>query len=402
MPVHDISLADLRLGISTVIATEMVLQWNSGPKSAEQHQRLIEPYKVRGIVASSDSAGLSRLTQQYSLPQVLKLISEPKEEIHALGKAIGGEAIGIWAADNTFMFYPESVSPAQIVDQMLVAQRKLQTRIVRVGIGIHSCSCYRIAGGLFGPEIDLLEEIAEDRTAGGEIVLSQAVRQQLNEPVRQAARRRDDLASYGEFFSISDYQGPLREIAGADVHYPTPFDAGFFAKLRSTPISELGQECFACYGTTQTVAFVYVRHRRHEFLLDAFTDMSLVDLAFRRVASVHGGDVVKSNGTLAIVLFASGSGALAFSRDVIVTARKLGVSARVGMTYGESYVFPLQDGSRDIAGNTINIASKLAEDTEFDGILLESSVQDIDRSAATESFRITLSRVELTGHRIPV
>ncbi len=402
MPVYDISLADLRQGISAVIATEMVLKWNSGPKSPEQHQRLMEPYKVRGTVASSDSAGLSRLTQQYSLAQVLKLISEPKEEIHALGKAIGGESVGIWAADNTFMFYPDSVPPAQIVSQMLVAQRKLTTRIVRVGIGIHFCSCYRIAGGLFGPDIDMIEEIAEDRTAGGEIVLSQAVHEQLADPVRQAVRRRGDLANYGGFFSLSDYQGPLTEVAGTDVHYPTPFDASFFAKLRSTPLAELGQECFACYGTTRTVAFVYVRHRRHEFLLDAFTDMSLVDIAFRRVAASHDGDVVKSNGILAIVLFESGSAALAFSRDVIITARKLGVSARVGMTYGESYVFPLSNGSRDIAGNTINIASKLAEDTDLDGILIESSVQDADRGAASDSFRITLSRVELTGHRILV
>ena len=116
MPVYDISLADLRQGISAVIATEMVLKWNSGPKSPEQHQRLMEPYKVRGTVASSDSAGLSRLTQQYSLAQVLKLISEPKEEIHALGKAIGGEAIGVWAADNTQMFYPDSIAPAQVIE----------------------------------------------------------------------------------------------------------------------------------------------------------------------------------------------------------------------------------------------------------------------------------------------
>ena len=71
MPVHDISVADLRLGISTVIATEMVLQWNSGPKSAERHQRLLEPYKVCGTVASSDSAGLSRLTQAGMAPQQL-------------------------------------------------------------------------------------------------------------------------------------------------------------------------------------------------------------------------------------------------------------------------------------------------------------------------------------------
>lgn len=402
MPVYDISLADLRQGISAVIATEMVLLWNSRPKSAEQHSRLMEPYRTRGTIVSSDAAGLSRLTQKYSLPQVLKLISEPKEAIHALGKAIGGEAIGVWAADNSLMFYPESIAPAQVVMQMLAAQRQLKPQLVQVGIAIHQGDCYRIAGGLFGPDTDLIEEIAEDRTRGGELVVSEAILEQVSGPVRQAARRRDDLASYGALWSISNYQGPLTAVDGSDFRYPTPFDTEFFTKLRTTPLAALAQESFAAYRRTQTVAFVYVRHNRHEFLLDAFTDMSLVDLAFRRVAASHQGDVVKSNGVLAIVLFDHGRAALAFSRDVIETARNLGVRASVGVTYGEVYVFPLADGSYDIAGNAINIASKLAEDSEMDGILLESSVLDVDRSSATEPFSIAISRVELTGHRIHV
>lgn len=402
MPVYDISLADLRQGISGVIATEMVLLWNSRPKSAEQHARLMEPYRVRGTVVSTDSAGLSRLTQRYTLPQVMKLISEPKEVLHALGRAIGGEAIGVWAADNTLMFYPEPIAPAQIVTQMLAAQRQLKTQTVQVGIGIHCGECYRIAGGLFGPDAELIEEIAEERTRGAETVVSQVILDQLPDPVRQAARLRDDLASYGALWSICDYAGPLAAVDGNDYHYPTPFDAESFAALRATPLAELKQEAFASYRRMQTVAFVRVHHRRHEFLLDAFTDMSLIDLAFRRVAASHGGDVVKSNGVLAIVLFDCGGTARSFSQDVIETTRTLGISARVGLTYGESYIFPLTGGGRDIAGNSINIASKLAEDSDLDGILIESSVKDVDCAAASEPFRTTISRVELTGHRIRV
>ena len=198
------------------------------------------------------------------------------------------------------------------------------------------------------------------------------------------------------------FAGPLAAVDGDDYHYPTPFDAEFFAALRATPLMELKPESFAGYRRVQTVAFVRMHHHRHEFLLDAFTDMSLIDLAFRRVAASHGGDVVKSNGILAIVLFDCGGAARAFSQDVIETTRTLGISARVGLTYGESYVFPLPDGGRDIAGNAINIASKLAEDSDLDGILIESSVKDVDCPAASEPFRTTISRVELTGHRIRV
>ena len=101
--------------------------------------------------------------------------------------------------------------------------------------------------------------------------------------------------------------------------------------------------------------------------------MSLIDLAFRRIASSYGGDVVKSNGILAIVLFNHTDAAIAFSRDIIETTRTLGLDAHVGVTHGEVFLFPLAGGGRDIAGNSVNIASKLAEDSGLRGILVESS-----------------------------
>lgn len=406
MAIFDISLADLSPGISGVIATEMVLLWNSRPKSAERHARMMQPYLTRGTMVSTDAAGLSTLTQRYSLPQVMKLISEPKEVIHALGKAIGGEAIGVWAADNTQMFYPDSIAAAKVIAQMREVQRRLTALTVQVGMGVHQVECYRIAGGLFGPDVDMIEEVAEERTHGGEIVVSTPVLAQLAEPLRCTASRRADLQSYGELWSLSDDGAPLVVAEGSDINYPTPFDSAFFATLRASSLAALERASFRDYCVTPTVAFVRTAHRRHEYLLDEFTDMSLMDLAFRRIASSYKGDVVKSNGILAIVLFDNSDAAIAFSRDIIETTRTLGLDAHVGVTRGEVFLFPLAGGGRDIAGNPINIASKLAEDSGLRGILVESSALTETLAAqlaeSAEPFSLTISRVTLTGYRIPV
>lgn len=395
----DISLADLREDIAGAIPAELVLAWNANAKGPTAHARLLEPYRVCGTLASSDSAGLSRLTQRYTLAQVMKLVSEPKELIFAHGTAIGGEGIGVWAADNTQMFYPDPIDPGQVVAQMLACQRAASTLTVRVGFGIHHGECYRLAGGLFGPQADWIEAIAEDDTAGGEIVVSEPVLAALPAPLRAAARRREDLAARGALWSLTDYQGPLDARPGERRDYPTPFDRAFFDRIRGATLDELAADSLADCTRRTTVAFVKVAHGEQPFLLDQFTAMSLVDLSIRRVAAGHRADVVKSTGTLAIVLFDDDQAALAFARDVIETTRALGTPARVGLARGDVLLFPLQGGGRDIAGQPVNIGSKLAEDSGLDGILVEDSLGAA--GAAGEPFSVTISRVEIRGRRIP-
>ncbi|MCY1079898.1 hypothetical protein [Archangium lansingense] len=402
MATYNISLADLRQDIAGLIPAELVLRWNGQDKTSARHEQLMAPFRKRGTVVSTDSAGLSSLTQRYSLAQVMKLVSEPKEVIHSYGTAIGGEAIGIWAADNSQMFFEEKIAPARVVAQMLAMQARARALQVQVGIGIHSCECYRVGGGLFGEGADFIEAIAEDETSGGEIVVSEAVLEHLTGPVRDAARVREDLQDKGALWSLTDFRGSVDAVEGNNPHYPMPFDAAFFQRLRSASVEELGKEEFPEYWKTRTVAFVKVGHEPHRFLLDSFTDMSLINLAVRRIAVSHGADVVKSNGSLAIVLFDEGRDAVAFARDVIEGNRALGFKARVGLTRGEVYLFPLANGEREIAGNPVNIASKLAEDSGLEGVLVESSVELGEGSRKGEPFRLTLSKVDLTGHRFAV
>lgn len=402
MATYGISLADLTQDIAGVVPVDLVLSWNAQEKSAEQHARLLEPYRVHGTIVATDSAGLSQLTQRYSLPQAMKLVSEPKEVIHAYGKAVGGEAIGVWAADNSEMFYADAIDPARVVTQMLAAQRKIKALTVQVGMGIHAAGCYKVAGGLFGDDASFIERIAEDQTEGGEIVVSEPILERLPAGIRGAARRREDLKEHGALWSLVDPPAPLSAVEGDDIAYPTPFDAEFWNALQATPLEALAGLDFPQYLETRTVAFVKVAHPPRAHLLDAFTDLSLLDLSLRRLVASHHADLVKSTGALGIVLFDGGDEAVAFARDVIESSRRLGFDARVGVTRGEVFLFPLSGGGRDIAGDPVNIASKLSEDSGLDGILVESAVQLARPAPHAEPFRLTLSRVEITGRRIPV
>ncbi|WP_224364579.1 hypothetical protein [Hyalangium versicolor] len=402
MATYNISLADLRQDIAGAIPAELVLGWNGMEKTAARHAQLLAPYRVRGTIVSTDSTGLSRLTQRYSLAQVMKLVSEPKEVIHSYGTAIGGEAIGIWAADNSQMFFPEEIDPSRVVAQMLAVQARVKSLQVQVGIGMHLCECYRVGGGLFGEGAEFIEAIAEDDTSGGEIVLSESIFLRLAGSVRAASRVRADLEEAGAFWSLMNFSGALEVMDGGSPDYPTPFDAAFLGRLRSASLDALGTEEFPEYRNRGTVAFVKVEHGPHEFLLDSFTDMSLSNLAIRRLAALHGADVVKSNGSLAILLFPEGPPAVDFARELIEEHRRLGFKAHVGLAHGEVYLFPLANGGREIAGNPVNIASKLSEDSGLEGILVENSVALGTLAQRGEPFRLTLSKVELTGRRLPV
>ncbi|MBK9264200.1 MAG: hypothetical protein IPM54_30915 [Polyangiaceae bacterium] len=397
MGAHDISLADLTQDIAGAVPPELVLRWNESDRSAETHAHLLEPYLVRGTIVSMDAAGLSKLTQQFSLPEVLKLVSEPKEVLHACGKAIGGQAIGVWAADNAQMFFPEPIDPAAVVEQMLEVQERGKALAVKIGIGIHFGQCVGIAGGLFGDDADFIEEIAEDDTRGGEIVVSRPVYERLGEAVRAHAVLRSDLESHGELWSIRDYQRPIHAIIGDDIRYPTPFSDAFFQKLRRMSLDELALDAFDDYRKVTTVAFVKINRSRKPLLLDAFTEMSLADRAIRRVASEHRADVVKSTGALAIVLFDDEREALVFARGVVRTNGSLGFNARVGIAKGEVFLFPLARGGRDIAGNPVNVASKLSEDAGVDGILVEQSAVTADVVKMGQAFELTISGVNLSG-----
>jgi hypothetical protein len=184
------ALADLSQDIAGPIPVKIVEAWIKSDQSAESHEAILAPYKKTGTIVSSDASGLSKLSAGRSLIEVMKLVSEPKEILHSYGKAIGGHAVGIWAADNTQMFYDQSIDVNDVVKQMVGAQFAIKDVLVDIGIGIHQGSCFEIGGGLYGFDADTIEDFTEDESNAKEIIISDKTKLSLREPFMKFREQR--------------------------------------------------------------------------------------------------------------------------------------------------------------------------------------------------------------------
>jgi len=401
MKKYSAALADLRYDIATTLPSEVIIQWNTNSKSPDNHRDLLESYKRLGTMVSSDSSGLSKLSQKYTLPQVMKIVSRPKEIIHSYGKAIGGEAVGIWAADNTQMFYNDTIKPEDVLTQMLAVQGR-DDLPVRVGMGLHFAEAYHIGGGIYGPEADRIEEVSENETDGGEIVVTQEIADQLPENYTAHLTKRDDLDHHGTFYSLKNINDISPLATSEDEAYPTPFNKEFFSMLTSNSLEELEKQSFEKYMHEKVVVVLWVPHEEHHFLLDHFTAYAKVQTLIQEGAEDFRGDVVKSTGALGIVLFDDPTDALSYSTAMKENMAANGFKLHVGLSHGELFVFPLDAGGRDIAGNPLNIASKLSEDSGMDGIIVHDSVIALDGSLSSKgsTFSTQISGVTLEGLQI--
>lgn len=212
-------LFDLAQDMPGDLPLQLVARWLDSAQTGEDAVRLLKDYRTGGFNVVSDSAGLTRLTSQRSLLEILALINRPKEIVHAYGTAIGGRGVGIWAADNTQMLYPETTDAATLLSTLLTVQDEIaRSSKVLIGLGAHFGSFYHLSGGLYGAEADVIEEIAENDTEGGEIVVSQAVVNRLtsglgftldstNEAGTAAMREHVDLAGFTRIrYTVSGIQ----------------------------------------------------------------------------------------------------------------------------------------------------------------------------------------------------
>src|SRR5947207_520809 len=94
---------DVTQDIARELPLELITRWIRGDRSRESALRLLSTHVVSGTVVASDSAGLTSMSRARSVIEVLALLDRPKEIVHGCGRAIGGEALGVWAADNTEM-----------------------------------------------------------------------------------------------------------------------------------------------------------------------------------------------------------------------------------------------------------------------------------------------------------
>ena len=144
-------LFDITQDINGGLPLQVIGQWVDSPQNQDVALALLKQHEVTGYSVSSDTAGLTKLTKQLGLLEILAIINRPKEIVYSLGTAIGGQGLGVWAADNTQMFYPPEVAAATLLSALLSVQDEIsRTCQVKIGLGAHYSDFYLLSGGLYG------------------------------------------------------------------------------------------------------------------------------------------------------------------------------------------------------------------------------------------------------------
>lgn len=377
------ALSDLSTDIANGIPPELVMAWAGGERDAARADALLAPYRREGTVTASDTVGLSRLTKEHELAEVLRMVSRPKEILHALGREVGGEAIGRWVADNSEMFFSLDIAVDEVVGAMVEVHRRLPTTGPRIGIAIHHGVFYHIGGGLYGAEADWVEQVAEEESRGGETLISEAVRRHLHAPDEFSLRLRPKLAAIGPIYRV--VQAPAYEhLPLTDTAYPAPYSPDFYRTLRQ----ETEEEALARYHAEKALLLVErcalpKQGQGAGGLLDELLANALLDLLFREVMAAYQGRY-KIGGRLAIAVFDTVAEALIVAREM---RRKMAANQlliRAGIDYGPLLIFPMEDGRWEFAGDPVNMASKQAEDCGMPGwiYLSEQAAQGLSLPTA--------------------
>lgn len=387
---------DLNQDVAGPIPTELIQAWVESDGGLATHDALLKPYQRHGIIACSDSAGLSKLSQGKSLIEVMKLVNDPKEIIHAHGKAIGGQAMGVWAADNTQMFYDAATSSEAVVTHMIAAQRRIASCAVQVGIGLHKAQVYAIGGGLYGEEADEIEEFTEEESKAGEVIVSDTIHAELPEHLKLSEKRGDNhVLQHADFPAIA--------AMSKDVFYPAPFDRSFHNALRTLDINDINavNALHTARVRELTIVLFRVFQKPADSLLNTLVNNVAANALMHNALRRYKCTIVKADGRLGIIACDSKVEALEAALSLRQAALDNGLSANVGVCSGEVLLFTLDRGGFDIAGNPVNIASKLAEDTPDRGVVfLEQSVAEHGIvHGITIPFELSRSGVTITGVR---
>jgi len=403
------ALADLTQDIAGPLPVELLQNWAGGNQNPTEAGRLLDSYRIEGTVVASDTSGLSRMTEERDLLEVLSLVSGPKQIVHSLGVAIGGRGIGVWVADNTEMFYPPGVDPGTVVDAMAEVQVRIaSSEQVRIGMCVHSGEFYEVGGGLYGGDAETVEYLAEQCAGPGDILVTRAVTSRIPDATDDSFALRPEL---GERYAPGVYAlaSPRRlpELRGESRRYPHPYPDEFFSLLdefrKANAADHTRKRIYETYLRERVVVFVVREHEQmssHSLpaLLDEFVGNALMETVIR--VAMRAGDHVAGLGSgLAILTFDGATEALEFAQLVRHQFEENGVTVRIGIDRGPILFFPNPRGPSGIAGDPVNIASKLAEDVGVSGKIRVTSraAQHMSIPPGAQPFEISVSRVVLTG-----
>jgi len=400
-------LFDVTQDIVGALPIKLIEQWLQSEQTLAAALRLLASSRVLGYNVVSDSAGLTRLTQERGLMEILAMINQPKEIIHQLGTAIGGRGIGIWAADNTQMFYPDEVDASALVSALLTIQDAVRERCaVEIGLAAHHGEFYAVSGGMYGEASEAIEAIAENETVGGEVVITRAIAERLPPGHGFVLAARDDPhGPLGQTWRVCD--GPRSTVrAAAGGEYPIPYSREFHADLVAFAGRLDDARLARAMGEKYTLQRVVVLIERaseaadsHEVAL--FNNLALSammkDAGLRHLNEEHGVEV-KVAGPIGIYTFEDPALALGFAETFRRELAREGIEVRIGVDAGPVVVFALAGGGMDIAGGPVNIASKLAQDCGAWGKLyLGERLRELALARGFRAVQFAVSGVEIAA-----
>ena len=358
---------DLPSGAGETLPLDIIERWTRGAQTREQALAILAPHTLRGAVVSSDAVGLTRLTRDRPLVQILAMINRPKELVHAWGVAIGGRALGVWAADNTQMFYPPDISADRLLGMLLGTLDQIAAECeISIGLCAHRGDFYALGNGVYGADADRVEIVAEEHTEGGELLITNALAAALEAPQSWALAPRTDLArDFGVIHSVTG--GPRAgDVAPTDFRYPLPYTDGFYEGLSTyTRTRRDSQMPRPVYDESAVVLIEREREETDIPEVAVLNDLALAAAMTRIGAALlpdlHGSGI-KTSGQISIYTFQDCRNAVAFAEGFRRELKSQGIACRIGIDVGQVLEFDLGGGARDIAGSPVNIASKLAQD----------------------------------------
>jgi hypothetical protein len=402
------ALADVAIDISGPLPVGLLDEWAAGERTEEAARALLAPFRREGIVVSSDTAGLTKMTQERDLLEVLWLVSEPKQILHAVGTAVGGHSVGVWEADNTEMFYPAAIAADDVVDAMLEAQaRSAERASVKVGLCLHAGVYYEIGGGLFGRDAQTVELLAESYARGAEILATHELVQRLRVPGQYALERRVDLDAVHPSGAFS-VRSPRRLVSlrESESEYPHPFPPELFGLLRQTKGGCAGHaNAVAIHGVQQRDCFVVFLARKGRAtsqeqlasVLDELLQNEAMTAVVHETVNVTE-HLAESASALAILVFERGGEALDVARTIRDRFRAKGLGVAIGIDRGPVLLFG-KGASGGIAGDPINLSSKISEDLGEAGKIriTERAARTIEGLAGNDRFEELISGVVVRG-----
>ena len=218
--------------------------------------------------------------------------------------------------------------------------------------------------------------------------------------------RTDLPAALGKHLRVT--AGPRRDdLAPQNIRYPIPYSEEFYADLlrfASRPEdSAVLEEVHKTYSRQRAVVLIERDRDDTDTAEVAVLNELALSLAMKKIGvsllTDHGGSEIKTSGSIGIYTFDECATALTFAKRFRDVFLRQGIDSRIGIDYGEVLLFQVQDGIEDIAGDPVNIASKLAQDEgQFGKIYLtEAAGRNIRLESEFRPVKFEISGVTISA-----